>query len=556
MGTTSTSSEWPIAIPRYPGYPDVGISFWQVYLWPDVFTVGWTPQSSSFSSSSSQSSSLSSQSSFSSGGIGDEYYAAGFTIAIANGCYGRMGTVEHGMPVFSNGSYYLKYGGEEFPKWFLQSMTTLAIHYWANDGIDPRNAGARYNAQIGLGTGGYVTLGCPSSSSLSSISSPSGISSGSTFSSTSSASSQSSPSSMGTSSSSSSYYKNLPVDLASYVSTCRGMSSIQNPATGAQAGVTYSGHFNEGGQQDDETFMNKGWLERTTANRGAVICDNASRLFSMRSGMVSLTIRAPSSFINGVYLPLAGLEGSATGDMILWAANIGSAYITQPGLYAALTPKGIEFTVWSDAGKNTITDKVTSVGAGVDVVLTFAWDFSRRIMAGGLSSAIMVNGNVTAGCSLPIAPGGLDHLYDIASAQSSASSEAEPEVVPANFIIGDSPSGKNGIIGIVLRRIEVYKEPVFILMSEDGNVAGVETVGYPQRSEVDMPFSIEGTKWIGIEIDEPEFGPASDVEVNLLDTGAGRTRQTSGEDVGKEETRQYPEIPDDLPFGIEEAEMT
>src|ERR1035437_4978394 len=110
----------------------IGISHWQIYQWPDVFEVGWHPSSSSQSSATSNSSSSVSSSAYDS-----KYSASGFTATAANGCYHKTGTWENERPVYSNGSYYLKYGGEAYPKWFLQQISSFTIHYWSDITIDP-----------------------------------------------------------------------------------------------------------------------------------------------------------------------------------------------------------------------------------------------------------------------------------------------------------------------------------------------------------------------------------------------------------------------------------
>jgi len=551
---------------------NVGISYWQVYQWPDVFIVGWVPSGPSSSSSSSESSP--SESSLSTGPFADGYYARGFTILSANGCYGRMGTWENERPVYSNGTYYLKFGGEAYPRWFVQQITSLAIHYWSGVVNEPTNLGAAYTAQVGLGSGGFMDEGCPSSSSESSPSSVSRRSSSSSESSPSTRSSSSSRSSSSRSSSSSSFYANLPVELASYVSDCRGMDSISNPATGAGVGMAIDGFMDEEEFPVDDSMVARGGLVRTAANMGRIWCGDASRLFSMRYGMVSMTIRPPLPVSGGVYEPLAGMGQSANPEMVLFCVNPGETHLAQPGLYAALTPRGIEFTVWSSGSATTVIDSSTDVAAGEDVTLPFAWDYSRRIIADGqrASMAILVGdldpvaqvvaissssdgaggGAVaTAWSADAIVPSSLASLYVLGSANSESSEEA-PEDVPAGMSIGDMPGGMNGLVGIPIRRIEIYKEPYGVRMAPTPQTPQLAAFPANSRSEFEVGFVATGMRWIGVSVGDTEFKPATYESVSLLDVGTGGPLLTRGVDAGGMEDDAYPEAPIGLPVGVDE----
>ena len=520
---------------------DIGIAYWQIFQWPKVFIVGWTPPDSSSTS----------ESSLSTGPFDFEYSASGFTILTTNGCYGRMGTWENDRPVFSNGTYYLKYGGDSYPRWYFQQIASLAIHYWSDITVgEPTNSGLRYTSQVGLGIGGFVEEGCPSSSSDTSISELSGLSSFSSASSRSSYSSQSSSSSRGFSSSSSSYIKNLPVELASYVSTCIGVSSVSNPATGAGVGMVVDGCLREDRFPEDDTMVYKGGLTRTSSNMGRIRCPDASRLFSMRYGMVSVTLRMPQAILNGVYEPLHGRDDSANPDMVIFSVNPGECYVSPPGLYAALTPSGIEFTVWSLGNKVTIVDAFTNAEAGEDVTMSFAWDYSRRIVDNGdrMSMVIIVNGEVTASSPDPIVPGGFGSLFRFEG----DSSESTEEWATAPFYLGDSPSGKNGLVDIAIRRIEIYKEPYGIDKESTPSMAVLDPYP-PSRSEIELGFSVTGAKWIGVKVGEPEFRPTVSEQINLLDIGTGMSYSRYGVDAGKLEDESYPEVPTGLPIGVKEV---
>jgi len=166
-----------------------------------------------FDSSSSSSLNSSSSSSYIKG---ISYRARNFSIKAANGCYIELGVIENDYPVYSNGNYILKYGGEYFPRWYLEDIATLAIHYTANPGIDPDNSGDLYTPFLfWLGNGGKINLGCgeeSSSSSQSSSSSESSVSSQSSLSSLSSSESSESSESSYSSESSSSQSARLPAE--------------------------------------------------------------------------------------------------------------------------------------------------------------------------------------------------------------------------------------------------------------------------------------------------------------------------------------------------------
>ena len=364
----------------------------------------------------------------------------------------------------------------------------------------------------------------------------------------SSSSSSSISSTSSSSSSSSSYVKNIPTDLPSYVSTCRNATEITNPATGQTVGMTIEGDFDETSYPEDGTFVYKGGLTRTIRNGGRISCRDASGLFSMRHGMVSTTLRFPQPVLSGVYAPLAGRFSSANPDMVVFCVNPGESYTSPPGLYAALTPAGIEFTVWSLGSKVTVVDASTSLQNGTDAVLTFAWDFQRRISCGGhgQSVAIFVNGVPTAYSSGPVNPSGFEHLFQV-----EVESQSSEEWETARFFFGDSPSGKNGLVGIAVRRIEIYKEPCGIPMSSKDGYGGIAAVSL-HKSEAELGFSVDSARWVSVGVLEPEFKAADVIQVNLTETNYGQGTM-NGLDLGAVEDDSYPPIPNGIPPGITEA---
>jgi hypothetical protein len=527
--------------------------------------------SSTSSSSSTSSNSSSSTSSQSTGFLADQYTAYNFSLFRVNGCYQRLGTSHNGYPVYSNGKYQLKYGGDHFARWYLENIEHLAVHYVAEINTDPTNDYKDYTPFLfWLGDGGVIFPGCAdvesqSSQSLSSFSSysltsKSSISSYSDVSldfseSSASKSSQSlSSESLSSISSFSSFYKNLPYDLVSYVSTCKGNSAVTNPAKGKSVGMIVEGCLEHQEIPEDESMIDKGGLSITTQNNGKIYCLDASKLFSASSGMLSITLRFSQAIINGVYSPLFGKDNSANPDMTIFVVNPGDFYFSPPGIYAALTPIGIEFSVWSIGNKITILDKKTTIEPDADVSFVFAWDYARRMTNDGdrISVAIFVDGEITASSPDPIVQGGFNNLFQFG--KTNTEEDSIDDVVPfsAPFYLGNTPSGKNGLIGVIIRRFEIYSEPCLIATEATHSIVVLDK--YPNSTgDSQIGFTVSATRNINVLINEPQFKPSISTLVNLLDIGTGLSYNEFGTDLGQMEDDTYPETPTGLPIGIEEV---
>jgi hypothetical protein len=480
----------------------------------------------------------------------DEYYGVSFGISAANGCYKRIdGGPGDFLPVYSNGTYSLRASedplvpGPSGIRWYIQEETTKVAHYWSESGsVDPVNDNIRYNATVGAGPGGYIELYCPDSesSSISTNSDSSGTSSSSISSST----------AEGTTSSSSIADNILSGKSLTYLSNCRGSSSITNPMTGEDVEMSISGHLNETGLSIQTVYENpkdghveKGGLEKTSYNSGRIFCEDAGRLFSSGQGMVSVRLSLPYAVSSGIYSPLESGSGKTLTDMVIWGVNFGDVYITPPGLYAAFTPAGIEFTVWTEAGKITILDTSSNLEANEDIVMEFAWHEDG--IHGGRTVVLAVNGVETAWSTDPLVDDSFSSMYSLKDL------EGAETFVSASFSLMDSPSGKNGLLGTI-RRIETYSLPSSIPSGATGrSIRAVLT----KRSEVGLEFSLTGTKGGGVEIMEPEFPVTMPIDINLLSVGdVGVARNKYGEDEGKADgTGSYPEAPKGLPVGFEEV---
>lgn len=355
-----------------------------------------------------------------------------------------------------------------------------------------------YSSRSSVSSISSSSMSSSSSSSPSSASSSSSSSSiSSSTSSSTSISSASSISSSSSSSSSSSVYKAL-VDSyrenLTYLSYCTDTDSITNPEVGDSGLMTVAGFLDSDSTTPTyvepefvHTYM--GGLKKTVANKGLIYCLDAQRFLSMRGGMVRLFLKLPYKIQDGVYAPLENKEDSYLQDLIIWAVNMGDYYITQPGLYAAFTPRGIEFTHWSTGGKHTILDTTTNIDAGQDAVIAFAWNSETLFENFRATMAIFVNDVLTSHYSLGKAhPDSLRNLY----AGRASSSHA-------NLCLLGAQSEKNHLLGS-LRRIELYSsldEPYYYDEPSSSSVAvprGISTArtwSAPRADETHLGVSFE-----------------------------------------------------------------
>lgn len=194
-------------------------------------------------------------------------------------------------------------------------------------------------------------------------------SSSSSLSSSSLSSSLSSISSLSSSSSSGEY----PFYGTTYYSELKDVHSINNAVIN-NAEMQFGGYWEQNWSASTLDFNKMGYgLKRTINNQGSIYCNDTSKLFSMDKGYVGIIISLPFSITNGVYLPLVN-DTAEFNEYLLWGVNVGRYETSQPSLYASLTPRGIEFTVWTSAGKHTISDTSTNIEANADILLEFAWD--------------------------------------------------------------------------------------------------------------------------------------------------------------------------------------
>ena len=186
-----------------------------------------------------------------------------------------------------------------------------------------------------------------------------------------------------------------------YYSDFRNINAINNPLINNSVQMQYGGYWEKDWLPTDLTFDSFGYgLKRTLNSQGSIFCNDASKLFSMGRGYMGMVISLPYPIINGIYEPLIN-DVTDINELFLCGINIGRYQVSQPSLYAALTPRGIEFTIWTSAGLNVITDTSTNIDANTNTFLEFVWD--KDVLTNYLiRTAIRVDNVFTAAGNPPI----------------------------------------------------------------------------------------------------------------------------------------------------------
>ena len=301
-----------------------------------------------------------------------------------------------------------------------------------------------------------------------------------------------------------------------------------------------------------------GGLERNLANRGTFLCRDAGRLFSMASGEVRMSLILPYDLSLGVYSPLEGTSGAEFEDYVLWAVNMGEGYITQPGMYAALTPSGMEFTLWSSAGRYTVMDTTTSCAAGAVLNLWFFWD-SGHLACGG-NMAIASQGVLTERGRAAINNDSLTNIYHITGG---------PATIPRNaeFVALDSPYGNHGL-NCTITDLRTYSIPRGGDVPDRPSSSSSSSSGSSGSSssssnglvchylaQATIPFTFLSGTGPAVDITRIEMATVSRGNVSLNSNGSsGAARDAGGDDVGAVTgSDPLPAVPLDLPHGINEV---
>ena len=225
----------------------------------------------------------------------------------------------------------------------------------------------------------------------------------------------------------------------SYLCLCRSVSDIDNPAKGTAIGVKHRGWFLPSYRpQTSKPLVEHGGLMRGPGG-GAIYASNAAGLFSPTNGVVSLRLELPFAINNGVYSPLVNQETMVYPDFILWGVHLGYGFITPPGIYAALTPDGIEFTIWTASSCNTLINTNISIAAGEDLWLDFGWAANPNTISTG-TMFISQDGVVKSQ---------KEAVFDTRSHNNFTN-------IP--FWLLDTPFSTSGLV-CTLKRVEIYHAP-------------------------------------------------------------------------------------------------
>jgi hypothetical protein len=135
-------------------------------------------------------------------------------------------------------------------------------------------------------------------------------------------------------------------------------------------------------------------IEKTEYSDLFLYNSDASEVLSFTSGMARFQMYLPYGINNGVYDLCT--ENKYFSDYLLFAVNQCNYYIDCPGIYAAFSPYGINFTIWTQYGKFCLLDTVTHVTAGESFIVEFCWDSTKSKLGKGATMAIFVNGACTA----------------------------------------------------------------------------------------------------------------------------------------------------------------
>lgn len=189
-----------------------------------------------------------------------------------------------------------------------------------------------------------------------------------------------------------------------YYCECKRMSSIISPTIDNKTNMRYTGFFDETWNEYDINFDNFGYgLKKTRANKGVILCDDASKCFDITKGYVGMVLTLPNEIKNGVY---SLLNSSYLNEYLLWGVNAGNIYPSYPTIYAKLTSSGIEFTIWTVYGKHTLTDNASNISANNKSFYEFIWDASLLddfdINDFDATMAIRINGEDVAIGNYPI----------------------------------------------------------------------------------------------------------------------------------------------------------
>ena len=282
-----------------------------------------------------------------------------------------------------------------------------------------------------------------------------------------------------------------------YYSNLKNVNSINNPVMGEDAGMRYSGYFDMAWDRNSLDIDYEGYgLRKSINNKGAIYCNDASRLFSMSRGYVGMTLSLPNPIKEGVYMPLLD-DINELNEYILWGVNNGLYTPSTPGLYSALTPRGIEFTTFTTGGRHTITDSISDIDANTSFFIEFAWD-SDEIDEYLVRSIIRVNRVVVAAGNQPIASDSIDDF---------------------GFYVLNTPFGYSNM-ECIIRNLSIYNivpremRDLFESSSSESEVTSMSSLGDDYSSflfSIDSPSFVVSITFVNPDI-YVDWGDGSEVE--------------------------------------------
>lgn len=148
--------------------------------------------------------------------------------------------------------------------------------------------------------------------------------------------------------------------MITYYSDLKDLKSIHNSRINTSVNMRYSGFFDK---QDS-------FLKKTRHNKGRIFCSDASKLFSIASGYIGISLIMESDIINGVLYDVRYSDN----EYMIWSVNTGYSDIELSGIGAFFTKNGIEFKVYTSLGKYSLVDNLTTVLSNNKIYLEFLWN--------------------------------------------------------------------------------------------------------------------------------------------------------------------------------------
>ena len=323
-------------------------------------------------------------------------------------------------------------------------------------------------------------------------------------------------------------------EKATYVSDCFSQSSINNPLLGNEIEMVVGGFFDLNLPKKETLGDSIGGLKKTTANGGFIYTYKPFRLFNMAGGCICVKMSVENGISNGV-LDVFGGENtsesslSAVKKFVVFSLNHGDFYISQPGIYFAFTDIGIEATIWTSKGKNTILIDDVNINPNEDFEVEMRWDVLGDYFD---TERFYVRIN--------------ESIYE-QEALISFDSIIDTYGVPLPFCILDTPK-QSSDLSATIRRIEIYG------LYLDAKSPEVSEINNPQHGSLDFSFDICGIKKANIFFDSIKFKRVVSTLADLLAVGPiGSSLHYLGEDLGKEISNEYPKRILDLPIGFIEV---